>query len=397
MVGSRCIRDTVHVRSDGLEVTSHRLDRPDVHQPDSFVPANVGVPRVASGASSDTLQVPEGVDGEGPVIFHEIPSASPPSKGMKWVSGGSFAMGSDRADYPEESPAHVAQVDGFWMDENPVTVAQFRRFAKQTGYITVAERPIDPAQYPHLDRDLLVPGSLVFSPPSGPVDLDNWQTWWSFVPGASWRHPEGPLSHIEGRELHPVTHVCWEDVDAYAAWAGKVLPTESEWERAARGGLDSAMYTWGDEFEPLGLRMANYWHGEFPWKNLKPAGQQRTTPVRTFPANGFGLYDVAGNVWEWTSDFHRPDHRETTSHGCCAPPVNPRVEDSAGSHDPSDPVNARISRRVIKGGSHLCAENYCQRYRPAARQAQPVDSGMSHIGFRCIVRTSSSEPGSTPC
>ncbi|HEU5008704.1 MAG TPA: formylglycine-generating enzyme family protein [Jatrophihabitantaceae bacterium] len=307
-----------------------------------------------------------------------------PAKGMAWIPGGTFLMGSDLADYPEEGPPHHASVDGFWMDETQVTVAAFRRFVKDTGYITVAERPLDPSDYPNLDPALLQPGSLVFTPTRGPVDLTVWQNWWRYVPGADWAHPEGPDSNTGGREKHPVTHVTWEDASAYASWAGKELPTEAEWEFAARGGLDGALYTWGDEFMPKGRPMANHWIGEFPWQNLKPAGRERTVPVGSFTPNGYGLFDMAGNVWEWTSDFYRAQH-EAAAHACCAP-ANPRVESPDASYDADEPGGAHIPRRVIKGGSHLCAENYCQRYRPAARQAQQVESSMSHIGFRCIVR-----------
>lgn len=343
----------------------------------------------------------------------------PPGKDMVWIPGGTFLMGSALADYPEEHPQHPVGVDGFWADVTPVTVAQFRRFVRATGYVTVAERPLDPAQYPRLDPALLEPGSLVFTPTRGPVDLHRWQNWWRYVPGANWAHPEGPASSVGGRELHPVTHVAFEDITAYASWAGKEIPTEAEWEYAARGGLDGARYAWGDEFSPRGRTMANTWEGEFPWQNLKPAGRQRTSPVRSFPANGYGLYDATGNVWEWTADFYRLSHAATdgmssetgsdgaapdgrlpvTTHACCGPRsvsqalavTNPRVADPEGSHDPDEPGGAHLPRRVIKGGSHLCAANYCQRYRPAGRQAQQVDSGMSHIGFRCIVRVVSPE------
>ncbi|UUP12912.1 formylglycine-generating enzyme family protein [Aeromicrobium wangtongii] len=317
--------------------------------------------------------------------------AAPPAstavstRSMRWIPGGRFAMGSDLAEYPEEGPVHDVTVDGFWMDESPVTVAAFRRFVKATGHVTVAERPIDPDDYPGVEASLLVPGSLVFTPTAGPVPLDNWRTWWRYVPGASWKHPEGPGSDTRGRELHPVVHVAWEDVSAYAAWAGKDLPTEAEWERAARGGLDGATYAWGDERSPYGRRLAKYWVGEFPWRNLDPAGQQRTMAVRSFPPNGYGLYDVTGNVWEWTSDFYRSDHAETSGRACCGPQQNPRVATPEGGDDAGDTA-ARIPRRVLKGGSHLCSDNYCQRYRPAARQAQPIESSMSHIGFRCILR-----------
>jgi sulfatase modifying factor 1 len=314
----------------------------------------------------------------------KAPSA-PPHKDMVWVPGGTFLMGSELADYPEEGPTHYAAVDGFWMDETPVTIAQFRRFVKATGYVTVAERPLDPADYPKIDPALLVAGSLVFHPTAGPVDLMNLLNWWHYVPGASWARPEGAGTDAGGRERHPVVHVCWEDVSAYAEWAGKSLPTEAEWERAARGGVEGSLYIWGDEFEPKGKQMANTWVGEFPWQNLKPESKQRTTPVRSYGANGYGLYDMAGNVWEWTIDFYRSAHESGVDHACCAP-VNPRFESAEGSYDDSEPGGAHVPRRVIKGGSHLCAPNYCQRYRPAARQAQMIESSMSHLGFRCIVR-----------
>jgi sulfatase modifying factor 1 len=290
-------------------------------------------------------------------------SSGAPHKNMRRVPGGTFRMGSELAEYPEEGPVHLTTVAGFWIDETQVTVAEYRRFVKATGYVTVAERPTP-----------------------GPTDLTNWTNWWRFVLGASWARPEGPGVDSYGRDSHPVVHVCWEDVEAYAAWAGKQLPTEAEWEFAARGGLDGALYTWGEEFMPDGKPMANTWVGEFPWENLKPAKQRRTMRVRSFPANGYGLYDMAGNVWEWTSDFYRADHGEVADHACCMP-VNPRIDDPGGSYaEGEEQGGAHIPRRVIKGGSHLCAENYCQRYRPAARQAQQVESSMSHIGFRCIVR-----------
>jgi sulfatase modifying factor 1 len=309
---------------------------------------------------------------------------APPSPGMSWIPGGTFLMGSALAEYPEEGPQHYVTVGGFWMDQTPVTVEQFARFVRETGYVTVAERQLDPADYPGVDVALLVPGSLVFTPTHGPVDMTVWQNWWRYVPGACWSRPEGPGSTTSGRQNHPVVHVSWEDVSAYAEWAGKQLPTEAEWEGAARGGIEGAMYPWGDEFMPDGKPMANTWQGEFPWKNLKPKGRKRTTPVGSYPPNGYGLFDVAGNVWEWTSDFYRTGHGEGAVHPCCAP-MDPRVESADDSYDPAVP-ESRIPRRVIKGGSHLCSTGYCLRYRPAARQAEPVDSAMSHIGFRCIVR-----------
>jgi sulfatase modifying factor 1 len=284
--------------------------------------------------------------------------------GMKWLPGGEFAMGSD-AFYPEERPVRRVAVEGFWIDEHPVTVAEFRRFVKATGYVTVAERPLDPADYPDADPAALVPGALVFRPTRGPVDLRDFRNWWAYVPGATWQRPEGPRSDAYTRGRHPVTQVAYEDAQAYAEWAGKALPTEAEWEYAARGGLDGAVFAWGDEFVP---RMANTWQGEFPWQNLLEDGYAGTSPVGTFPANGYGLHDVCGNVWEWTCDEGTANGRARRP--CCAPT-------EAGEH---------IPRRVIKGGSHLCAPNYCLRYRPAARQFEAVDTSTGHIGFRCVVR-----------
>jgi formylglycine-generating enzyme len=308
----------------------------------------------------------------------------PDPDGMTWVPGGTFLRGSDLADYPEEGPPHLVTVDGFWMDVTPVMVAAFAAFAADTGYVTVAQRPLDPRQYPGLPAEVLVPGSMVFRPADGPVDLTDMLNWWRYVPGADWAHPEGPGSTWAGRGDHPVVHVCWEDVAAYAVWAGKDLPTEAEWERAARGGLEGAQYAWGDEFAPGGRLMANTWIGEFPWQNLKPPEIRGTTPVGAFPANGFGLLDIAGNVWEWTRDFYRARH-EPAAHSCCAV-TNPRIDDAAPSFGADEPGGAHVPRRVVKGGSHLCAPNYCERYRPAARQAQQVESSMSHLGFRCVIR-----------
>jgi formylglycine-generating enzyme len=290
---------------------------------------------------------------------------------MARIPGGEFLMGSEDF-YPEEQPVRLVHVDGFWMDQHPVTVAEFRRFVKATGHVTWAEVPPDPAQYPDALPELLVPGSLVFTGSTGPVDLTDYRNWWSWVPGADWRHPEGPGSTLHGRERHPVTHVAPGDAAAYAEWAGKQLPTEAEWERAARGGLEGAVYCWGDEFTPRGRRMANTWQGQFPWQNLAVGRDRRTTPVGRFPANGYDLYDMAGNVWEWTSDDFAPPPNGASPAPCCGP-QSPR-----GAADPP--------RRVIKGGSHLCAPNYCLRYRPAARQGEAIDTTTSHIGFRCILR-----------
>jgi sulfatase modifying factor 1 len=303
---------------------------------------------------------------------------------MVWIPGGTFRMGSDDF-YPEERPAHQVTVDGFWMGVHPVSVAEFRRFAVATGYVSLAERAPDPVDYPGVDPSLLVPGSLVFRRPPGRVPLDDPSRWWAYVPGASWRAPEGSGSTVAGREDHPVTHVAWEDADAFARWAGSALPTEAEWEFAARGGLENAAFVWGSEFAPGGRLMANTWQGEFPWQNLGTDGYEGTSPAGAFPANGYGLYDMAGNVWEWTADFYTAHRPAAATRPCCTP-RNPRVAGpAAGSLTPGRPGGG-IPQRVTKGGSHLCAPNYCLRYRPAARQGEAVDSSACHIGFRCIVR-----------
>ena len=308
---------------------------------------------------------------------------TPAPKDMVWVHGGSFRMGSDDW-YPEERPVREVAVDGFWMDEHQVTVAQFRRFVKATGYITRAERELDPALYPGADPVLLVPGALVFRRTRGPVDLRDVRNWWAYVPGARWNEPEGPGTSVVGRDRHPVTQVAYEDAEAYAAWAGKELPTEAEWEFAARGGLDQKTYTWGDEFAPRGRMMANTWQGEFPWQNLMLDKYEGTSPVKSFPPNGFGLYDMAGNVWEWTSDLFRSRHPAEVTHACCTPGDVRAPHTGEGERLAVLPL--AIPRRVTKGGSHLCAPNYCHRYRPAARQAEDVDTSTAHIGFRCIIR-----------
>lgn len=314
-------------------------------------------------------------------------SSSPTSiapRNMALIPGGTFLMGSNDF-YPEERPVHAVSVDGFWMDEHPVTNAEFRRFVKATGYVTVAERPLDPADYPGADPDLLVPGSLVFHQPQGRVSLDDYRAWWRYVPGASWIHPEGPGSTLDGRDRHPVVQVAYEDAEAYARWAGKSLATEAEWEFAARGGLEGAVFAWGDEFAPRGRLMANTWQGEFPVQNLLADGYAGTSPVGSFPPNGYGLYDVTGNVWEWTGDFFSAHHPDAAGDACCTP-QNPRVETAGQSYASGEP-GEHIPRKVIKGGSHLCAPNYCLRYRPAARQGETIDTSTSHIGFRCVVRT----------
>jgi formylglycine-generating enzyme len=302
---------------------------------------------------------------------------------MVLLPGGTFRMGSDRH-YPEEAPIHRVTVDSFWIDHTPVTNRQFRQFVEATGYVTFAEIAPDPKDYPGALPHMLQAGSLVFSPPNHPVDLRDFANWWSFKFGANWRRPYGKGSSIRGFDEHPVVHIAYRDAEAYAAWAGKELLTEAEWEYAARGGLDQAEFAWGDELTPGGRHMANTWQGEFPQTNLASDSYERSSPVDAFPPNGFGLLDMIGNVWEWTTDWYSTKHEADVPKACCIP-ENPRGGSEAGSYDACQP-QIRIPRKVVKGGSHLCAPNYCRRYRPAARHAQPVDTSMSHVGFRCIIR-----------
>jgi sulfatase modifying factor 1 len=259
-------------------------------------------------------------------------------------------------------------VPGFFLDRDLVTNAQFARFVAETGHVTLAQRPPDPRKYPDASPERLAPGSAVFRQPAVAVELRDVYAWWTYVAGASWRHPQGPGSSLEGLADHPVVHVAYEDALAFARWAGKELPTEAEWERASRGGLDGADYVWGAEMKPGGRVLANTWQGEFPWQRDEGAPATWTTPVGTYPPNGYGLRDMAGNVWEWTSDLFRPHHGR--ERGCCA-----RLD-----------AEASIPRRVIKGGSFLCSPSYCHRFRPAARIGQPVDTSTCHLGFRCVVR-----------
>jgi formylglycine-generating enzyme len=303
--------------------------------------------------------------------------------GMAWLPGGTFRMGSD-SHYPEEAPAHRVTVDGFWMDRTPVTNRAFRKFVNATGYITFAEIAPDPNDYPGALPHMLKAGSVVFSPPKHPVDLGDCSTWWNFKFGANWRRPYGPRSSISGLDNHPVVHIAYRDAEAYARWAGKELPTEAEWEFAARGGLEGAEFAWGNELAPGGRAMANTWQGEFPYQNLAEDGYERTSPVTAFPPNGYGISDLIGNVWEWTADWYMPGHTADAVKACCIP-ENPRGGREEASHDPRQP-DIKIPRKVLKGGSHLCAPNYCRRYRPAARHPQPIDTSTSHVGFRCVIR-----------
>jgi formylglycine-generating enzyme len=289
---------------------------------------------------------------------------------MVRIESGIFHMGSEDH-YPEEAPVHIHSVEAFWIDRTPVTNVEFARFVAVTRHVTLAERAPDPANYPGADSALLVAGSVVFRAPTAPVDPNDWQAWWAYVPGASWRHPEGPGSSIAGREEHPVVHVAFEDAMAYAAWAGKDLPTEAEWEFAARGGLDRAEFAWGDEMTPGGRHMANTWQGRFPVENTAEDGFTGTSPVTAFPVNGHGLFDMIGNVWEWTKDHYLDSHDGRRPASCCTAKA-----ERGGAPE----------FKVVKGGSNLCAPSYCRRYRPAARQSQTIDTSSSHIGFRCVQR-----------
>jgi formylglycine-generating enzyme len=308
---------------------------------------------------------------------------------MIWIPGGTFRMGSDRH-YPEEAPVRRVAVDGFWIDRTPVTNRQFRKFVQETSHVTFAEIAPEAKDYPGALPNMLKAGSLVFTVPQQPVDLRDWSQWWKFKYGANWRRPYGPRSSISGLGDHPVVHIAYRDAEAYAKWVGKELPTEAEWEFAARGGLDGAEFAWGDEFKPGNQHRANTWQGNFPNEHLCEDGFDRTSPVMAFPPNGYGVYDMIGNVWEWTADWWSQYHEADPPKACCVP-ENPRGGGEAGSYDPCQP-RIKIPRKVIKGGSHLCAPNYCRRYRPAARHAEAVDTSTSHVGFRCVTR-----PGSEKC
>ena len=310
------------------------------------------------------------------------PDHEPQTDGLVFVPGQRFIMGSDRH-YPEERPSHPVEVDGFRIQARQVTNHDFAQFVDATGYLTVAERPLDPADFPGAPVENLQPGSMVFHRTGGPVDLGDLSQWWAWTPGASWRHPNGPGHASPPRTDHPVVHVAYEDAAAYARWTGLDLPTEAEWEAAARGGLDQEAYVWGPDPESPGQQLANYWHGQFPWQS--DPGYGDTTPAGSFPGNSYGLYDMAGNVWEWTTDWYSARHSGNADPSPCCLPRNPRGGDITASYDPGQPQFA-IPRKVIKGGSFLCANSYCQRYRPAARRPQMIDTGMSHIGFRCVQR-----------
>jgi len=319
-----------------------------------------------------------------------------PPAGMVLVAGGEFVMGSD-AEFalPNEKPAHKVTVDSFFLDSKPVTNSEFQKFSEATAYLTLAERPVDweqlknqaPPGTPTPPPEVLAPGSLVFRPTSGPVNTRDMSQWWIWTNGASWKHPEGPTSDLKGRENHPVVHIAFEDAQAYAKWAGKRLPTEAEWEFAARGGSPKTRYYWGNEATPNGKAMANYWTGHFPDKNDAVDGFVGTSPVGSFPPNAYGLYDMAGNVWNWCLDIYRSDTfiDRAASGASCHDPAGPLSAEGERilPGDPSPPTMPGIERRVIKGGSFLCHVDYCESYRPSARRGSTPDSATSHVGFRC--------------
>jgi sulfatase modifying factor 1 len=302
--------------------------------------------------------------------------ASPPAvetpEGMVWIPGGTFWMGGDDASMQDAGPVHEVAVDAFWIDRTEVTNRQFAAFVRATGYVTVAERRPDPRDFPDAPPEKLVPGSLVFTPPAGEVSLENPLAWWRYVAGADWRHPEGPETTIQGKDDYPVVQVCWEDAAAYARWARKRLPTEAEWEYAARGGNVRTRFIWGDELRPGGKWQANIWQGRFPDHGSSEDGFPRTAPVGSFPANAFGLFDMAGNVWEWCADWYRPGYDVGQARNPKGPP---------SCYDPDEPG---VPKRVQRGGSFLCTDQYCTRYLPGARGKGAVDTGASHVGFRCV-------------
>ena len=340
-------------RSDAVPAESHA---------DHQTPAPVAADR----ASSDAAR-----------IFTAVAPGAPPD-GMAWIPGGRFWMGCEGCGMPDALPVHLVEVDGFWMDRTPVTNADFERFVKATGYVTVAERPLNAKDFPGVPKEMLVPGSAVFTATSRPVPLDNPLQWWRYTPGANWKHPEGPGSDIRQRLDHPVVHVAFEDALAYSTWAGKRLPTEAEFEFAARGGLDRNLYPWGNELRPGNGPAANIWQGTFPARDQGEDGYTGTSPVTAFPQNGFGLRDMGGNVWQWCADWYRPDYYSALARG------GQTARNPQGPGDSFDPQEPGAAKRVLKGGSYLCTDQYCARYLVGSRGKSEVSSGASNLGFRLV-------------
>jgi formylglycine-generating enzyme required for sulfatase activity len=338
-------------------------------------PQNSGPMQCDAGMSRHSLQA--AALREEAIIAKPVASSDSHSAptGMVWIPGGRFWMGTEHMQ--DAQPVHQVEVKGFWIDRTDVTNEEFARFVKATGYVTIAERPLDPKEFPKLAPDELAPGSVVFTPPPNPISLENPLAWWKFVRGANWRHPDGPNSDLHGKEKYPVVQIAWTDAEAYAKWAGKRLPTEAEWEFAARGGRDRQDYPWGNELNPKGKWMANTFQGHFPDKNSAEDGHSGVAPVASFPPNDFGLYDMSGNVWQWVSDWYRPDYYTQIRSADAA--INP--QGPADSFDPQEPA---VRKRVQKGGSYLCTDQYCERYMPGARGKGDPETGTNHLGFRCV-------------
>jgi len=344
--------------------------------PAAFCETGIGSAHAAHTSNSNSEVDSIGIL-EPPVINTES-APGPAPDGMVWIPGGEFSMGSEAPDMQDARPFHRVALDGYWMDQTEVTNEEFARFVKASGYVTVAERPIDPKEFPGVPPEKLVSGSVVFTPPDSKVPLDDHFVWWRYVAGANWRHPDGPGSDLEGREKHPVVHIAFADAAAYAKWAGKRLPTEAEFEFAARGGLDRKRFAWGDEFRPGGKFQANSFQGHFPDTNTGEDGYAGTAPVGRFAANGFGLFDMAGNVWEWTADWYRPDYYKTLA------ATNQVTRNPQGPSDSFDPSERGVAKRVHKGGSFLCTDEYCARYMPGGRGKGEPNTGTNHLGFRCV-------------